>query len=62
MIFDYPTVEALVGHLAELVLKAPPINAPTAAAGEVPDALSAYLQGLDDLSESDVLKKFSERQ
>ena len=68
LLFDYPTLEVLTSHLLEqLQLEVATElqgsrNAPPAAAGEVPDALSAYLQGLDDLSESDVQKKFSERQ
>lgn len=55
VIFDYPTVEALVGYLADLVLKAPPRKT-AVAAGEVPDALAVYIEGLDELSESDVQK------
>lgn len=55
VIFDYPTVEALVGYLADLVLKAPPRDT-AVAAGEVPDALAVYIEGLDELSESDVQK------
>ena len=68
LLFDYPTLEVLTSHLLEqLQLEVATElqgsrNSPPAAAGEVPDALSAYLQGLDDLSESDVQKKFSERQ
>lgn len=55
VIFDYPTVEALVGYLADLVLKAPPRDT-AVAAGEAPDALAVYIEGLDELSESDVQK------
>ena len=68
LLFDYPTLEVLTSHLLEQLqlevateLQGSRNDTP-AAAGEVPDALSVYLQGLDDLSESDVQKKFSERQ